>query len=70
MELSGGFQGPLTRSEPFFYGLDTLPLFIAISVYVPFWPGRFIPGMTATTDIVKSRESSKDGNEKAVVSSD
>lgn len=70
VELSGGFQGPLTRSEPFFYGLDTLPLFIAISVYIPFWPGRFIPGTTATTDIAKSRESSKDGNEKAVVSSD
>lgn len=22
---------------------DTLPLFIAIAVYVPFWPGRFLP---------------------------
>lgn len=43
VELSEGFQGPLTRSEPFFYGLDTLPLFIAIVVYLPFWPGRFIP---------------------------
>lgn len=42
MELGEGFQGPLTRSEPLFYGLDTLPLFIAISVYIPFWPGRFI----------------------------
>ncbi|KJA30219.1 hypothetical protein HYPSUDRAFT_125712 [Hypholoma sublateritium FD-334 SS-4] len=70
VELSEGFQGPLTRSEPFFYGLDTLPLFIAISVYIPFWPGRFIPGSTAATDSVKSRGSSKDGNEKAVVSSD
>jgi hypothetical protein len=26
---------------PLFYGLHTLPLFVAISVYVPFWPGRF-----------------------------
>ncbi|KAF9567334.1 RTA1-like protein [Agrocybe pediades] len=42
IELGEGFQGPLTRSEPLFYGLDTLPLFIAISVYIPFWPGRFI----------------------------
>jgi len=25
-----------------FYLLDTLPLFVAIAVYVPFWPGRFI----------------------------
>ncbi|KAF9485300.1 RTA1-like protein [Pholiota conissans] len=43
VELSEGFQGPLTRSEPFFYGLDTLPLFIAIAIYLPFWPGRFMP---------------------------
>ena len=58
MELSEGFQGRLMRSEPFFYGMDTLPLFIAISVYIPFWPGRFIP---ATEDFVE---------EKTVVSSD
>lgn len=32
----------LARNEGTFYGLDTLPLFIAISIYVPFWPGRFI----------------------------
>lgn len=43
VELSQGFDGPLTTSEPFFYGLDTLPLFIAIAIYIPFWPGRFIP---------------------------
>ncbi|KAH7920173.1 RTA1-domain-containing protein [Leucogyrophana mollusca] len=42
-ELSQGFQGYLATTEAFFYGLDTLPLFIAISVYVPFWPGKFIP---------------------------
>jgi hypothetical protein len=38
-------------SERFFYALDTLPLFIAIAVYVPFWPGRFLPPMpTIVTD--------------------
>ncbi|KAH7914178.1 RTA1 like protein-domain-containing protein [Hygrophoropsis aurantiaca] len=42
-ELSQGFQGYLATTEAFFYALDTLPLVIAISVYVPFWPGRFIP---------------------------
>ncbi|KAF8961458.1 RTA1 like protein-domain-containing protein [Flammula alnicola] len=41
-ELSQGFQGHLATTEPFFYGLDTLPLFIAIAVYIPFWPGRFL----------------------------
>ncbi|KAH0587652.1 hypothetical protein H2248_006419 [Termitomyces sp. 'cryptogamus'] len=42
VELSQGFQGRLATSEAFFYGLDTLPLFIAIVLYIPFWPGRFI----------------------------
>ncbi|KAF9535202.1 RTA1 like protein-domain-containing protein [Crepidotus variabilis] len=41
-ELSEGFGGPLTRNEALFYTLDTLPLFVAIAVYIPFWPGRFI----------------------------
>ncbi|KAH7105315.1 RTA1-domain-containing protein [Auriculariales sp. MPI-PUGE-AT-0066] len=42
IELSEGFAGPLATSEKHFYGLDTLPLFIAIAIYVPFWPGRYI----------------------------
>ncbi|KAF9567335.1 RTA1-like protein [Agrocybe pediades] len=41
-EIAEGFEGALTRSEPLFYGLDTYPLLVAISVYIPFWPGRFI----------------------------
>jgi len=43
VELSQGFLGPIAQNEALFYALDTLPLFISISVYVPFWPGRFIP---------------------------
>ena len=42
-ELSQGYQGHLATTEAFFYGLDSLPLFIAIVVYVPFWPARMIP---------------------------
>jgi len=53
IELGQGFQGRLATSEPFFYGLDTLPLFIAIVVYLPFWPGRFI---TPITEIVEDSE--------------
>lgn len=41
-EQSEGFLGRLATTQAFFYGLDTLPLFIAIVIYVPFWPGRFI----------------------------
>lgn len=43
IELSQGFEGRLATMEAFFYGLDMLPLFIAVAVYVPFWPGRLIP---------------------------
>ncbi|TRM67760.1 RTA1 like protein-domain-containing protein [Schizophyllum amplum] len=41
IELSEGFNGPLATNEALFYGLDTLPLFIAIAIYIPFWPGRY-----------------------------
>ncbi|KAJ8086698.1 hypothetical protein PM082_005521 [Marasmius tenuissimus] len=47
VELSEGFGGHLSTTEAYFYTLDTLPLFIAIVVYVPFWPGRFIQSKTA-----------------------
>lgn len=43
IELAQGYHGKLATSEGFFYGLDTLPLFIAIAIYLPFWPGRYIP---------------------------
>ncbi|KAG6808622.1 hypothetical protein H0H93_016678, partial [Arthromyces matolae] len=42
VELSQGYQGYLATTEAYFYALDTLPLFIAISIFTPFWPGRFI----------------------------
>jgi len=37
--------GVLMTHEIYFYLLDTLPLFIAISIYIPFWPGRYIPNI-------------------------
>ncbi|KIJ70467.1 hypothetical protein HYDPIDRAFT_105201, partial [Hydnomerulius pinastri MD-312] len=43
VELSQGYQGYLATTEAYFSGLDALPLFVAISVHVLFWPGRFIP---------------------------
>ncbi|KAI0063779.1 hypothetical protein BV25DRAFT_1914862 [Artomyces pyxidatus] len=42
VENAQGFKGALARSEPLFYLLDTLPLWLAISVYAPFWPGRLM----------------------------
>ncbi|PAV23663.1 RTA1-domain-containing [Pyrrhoderma noxium] len=42
VEEAYGFKGFIARSEAAFYIFDCLPLFIAVAVYVPFWPGRFI----------------------------
>ncbi|EJD40946.1 cytochrome P450 [Auricularia subglabra TFB-10046 SS5] len=52
-ELMGrtvGYYGTLGTTESFFYTLDTLPLFIAIAVYVPVWPGRVIQESSARDD--------------------
>ncbi|KZV75199.1 RTA1-like protein [Peniophora sp. CONT] len=46
VELSQGFKGSIARNEALFYGLDTLPLFIAFIIYIGFWPGRFISPLT------------------------
>ncbi|EPQ59429.1 RTA1-domain-containing protein [Gloeophyllum trabeum ATCC 11539] len=66
IELSEGYQGHLATSEPYFYGLDTLPLFIAITVYVPFWPGRFIPPLAPPVrkELVGDERSSAEQQEK------
>lgn len=61
IELSQGFKGPLATNEGIFYGLDTLPLFIAVSVYVPFWPGRFIPRTVKLEKTDSPRDSESDG---------
>lgn len=42
VEASQGFRGNLSTSEAAFYLGDTIPICLALVVYVPFWPGRFI----------------------------
>ncbi|KAF9534270.1 RTA1 like protein-domain-containing protein [Crepidotus variabilis] len=72
-ELSQGFGGALARSEGLFYGLDTLPLFIATAIYIPFWPGRFIddhqplrsPGIENT--VTGNRRGSSDSVSRTMV---
>lgn len=59
IELGEGYHGHLATTEAFFYGLDTLPLFIAIAVYVPFWPGRFIPNVVASKAVEGQDEEKK-----------
>jgi hypothetical protein len=69
VELSQGFQGPIAQNEVLFYALDTLPLFIAILVYVPFWPGRFItrePAVVSRDTIGVEPESGKEKDDHTV----
>lgn len=56
VELSEGFQGHLTTTESYFYALDVLPLLIALVIYIPFWPGRFIPNDLVMKDVVTESE--------------
>jgi len=41
-EFAQGFGGYLVTHEVYFYVLDTLPLLLAISIYIPFWPAKYI----------------------------
>jgi len=47
-EFAQGYGGYLIQHEIYFYILDTLPLLLAISVYIPFWPTKYI--VPATVD--------------------
>jgi hypothetical protein len=42
VELAQGFTGYLFTHEVWFYVFDSLPLFLAISVYIPYWPGNYL----------------------------
>lgn len=50
IELSEGYQGHLTTTEKYFYLCDLLPLLVALVVYIPFWPGRFVPDKLPTPE--------------------
>lgn len=39
-----GYYGELATTEGYFYGLDALPLWLAMTLYVFFNPARFIEG--------------------------
>ncbi|KAG1755634.1 RTA1 like protein-domain-containing protein [Suillus lakei] len=54
-EVAQGFHGSLGSSETAFYLGDTLPLCLAIVIYVPFWPGRFITGKIAPSYVSESQ---------------
>lgn len=47
IELSQGFHGHLSTHEVYIYTLDTLPLFLGVLAFIPFYPGRFLRPNTA-----------------------
>jgi len=42
VEFAEGYGGYLLTHEVFLYTLDTLPLLLAIVVYIPFWPAKYM----------------------------
>ncbi|BGP54438.1 Envelope glycoprotein gp160 [Rhodotorula sphaerocarpa] len=44
IEFAGGYYGKVATTEGYFYGLDALPLWLAMTLYCFFWPVRFIDG--------------------------
>lgn len=58
VELSEGFQGHLATSEAFFCWTLCL-CFMAIAIYIPFWPGRILA--SAQQNEQKAREMEKEG---------
>ncbi|KAJ3559614.1 hypothetical protein NM688_g234 [Phlebia brevispora] len=70
VEMSQGSNGHLQSTEGYFYGLDTLPLFCALSVYVLFWPGRFIPDGINLKEVHKASEEERLGMHSAVALKD
>ena len=42
IEYLGGHEGPLRIQEGYFYLLDSVPLFLAMSLYAALWPARLL----------------------------
>jgi hypothetical protein len=75
IENSQGYHGKLATTEWCFYVFDTLPLFLAITVYIPFWPGRFLEfpiaidnGETGVGSETSERTRIENENEMEVIS--
>ncbi|KAM0752977.1 RTA1-domain-containing protein [Meredithblackwellia eburnea MCA 4105] len=54
-EYAGGYTGYLATHEGYFYCLDSLPLFLAMSLYIVWWPPLYVVP-SAPKDRRKSQE--------------
>lgn len=59
IELKQGFRGTLMRNENYFFALDSAPLLLAITCYIPFWPTRFT---SLSLEPAQTNESGDKGN--------
>ena len=48
----------------YFYALDSLPLFVAVAVYTPFWPGRMMPTIDKLANVDNLVDSSSTSAEE------
>ena len=51
IEFHQGFDGKIATTESFFYEFDVLTMFIAVVIFVPFWPGRLLRSRDASKEI-------------------
>ncbi|KAI5890449.1 uncharacterized protein SCHCODRAFT_02345316 [Schizophyllum commune H4-8] len=49
VEFKGGYRGYVMMHEGFFYLLDSLPLWLAMSLYAWLWPTRLVPVTSSTS---------------------
>jgi len=53
IEFAQGHGGFLITHEVYFYLFDALPLLLAIIIYVPFWPGKYVEEKVVQMDSIR-----------------
>ncbi|GAA5836179.1 hypothetical protein JCM9279_002218 [Rhodotorula babjevae] len=61
VEYSEGYYGKLATSEGYFYLLDALPLWLAMTLYVFFYPPRFIEGARELEQVANTQYALENG---------
>lgn len=56
-----GYYGELATSEGYFYLLDALPLWLAMTLYVFFYPPRFIEGARELEQVTNTQHALENG---------
>ncbi|KAJ6536444.1 RTA1 like protein-domain-containing protein [Mycena vulgaris] len=55
-EFTGGYNGFIATHEGYFYSFDTLPLWIAMTLYCVVWPTRFLTSRSRADEAIQLRK--------------